>query len=143
MQVVSDNFSHQINTGNTVNIAGDNTVIHVSGKQAPKHRESALEKFFKSLKSRYKDRYKQKIDQRKHPIALKAREYLSQINNELVESHEKGHDARDAFTTITNAFEKEGRLLIVGNLGVGKTVLLLKPRRSLKSGHVGSLQNRP
>lgn len=80
----------------------------------------ALETFFLSLKSRYKTRYDNKLD--KHfEISL-------QINQawEFSEKFDENAGEGKAIDIATNLFDEKGRLLIIGNPGVGKTVLLLK-----------------
>ena len=82
--------------------------------------------FYESLKERYKKRYESKLDGR-FEITLEVSEnWEGQKTKEFKGEYEGKGQISEAFEYIQTAFEKQGRLLIVGNPGVGKTVLLLK-----------------
>lgn len=82
--------------------------------------------FYESLKERYKKRYESKLDGR-FEITLEVSEnWEGQNTKEFKGEYEGKGQISEAFEYIQSAFEKQGRLLIVGSPGVGKTVLLLK-----------------
>ena len=88
--------------------------------------EPGLKTFVNSLKERYQNRYDQKLDGR-FEITLEVSEDLGTQNPRTFnENYEKSAKISSAFEYINGAFEKKGRLLIVGSPGIGKTVLLLK-----------------
>lgn len=125
---MSDNFSHQTNTGKTVNVVGDHTVVQVvDGPHTfAESIQPDIRRLFVSLKERYQNLYEQKLDGR-FEITLEVSEsFDSQNPQKIIERYAKDAKISEAFRTINNAFERKGRLLIVGNPGVGKTVLLLK-----------------
>lgn len=91
------------------------------------YNESDVRKFFDSLREIYRERYEQKIGKLLE-INLKARrDWNPQNLQNSGEENAKSADAGDeAVKVIEEEFLKAGRLLIVGNAGTGKTVLLLK-----------------
>jgi energy-coupling factor transporter ATP-binding protein EcfA2 len=122
------NFSHQINKGKTVNVVGPHTVVQVfGGPETPAENiQPDIKRLFTSLKERYQNRYEQKLDGR-FEITLEVSEsFDSQNPQKFTERYTKDARVSEAFPTINSAFEKTGRLLIVGSPGIGKTVLLLK-----------------
>jgi energy-coupling factor transporter ATP-binding protein EcfA2 len=85
-----------------------------------------VKRFADSLKERYESRYRQKLDGR-FEITLEVSENLeTQSPRKYNEKYERNNHVSPAFAHISNSFERKGRLLIVGEPGVGKTVLLLK-----------------
>jgi predicted NACHT family NTPase len=125
---MSNNFSHQTNTGTTVNVVGDHTVVHVSGgpHALTENIRPDVRRFFESLKERYQTRYQSKLDGR-FEITLEVSESLdSPRPQRFIERYDKDAEISAAFVAINNNLEKRGRLLITGNPGVGKTVLMLK-----------------
>jgi energy-coupling factor transporter ATP-binding protein EcfA2 len=108
--------------------------------------EPYVEKFFDSLKERYQSRYEQKLDGRFEitlevntdwsnppPGVIKERfryevstDWSSRTPQVIRETFTHNANAGEAVEVINQAFAEKGRLLIVGNPGAGKTVLLLK-----------------
>jgi GTPase SAR1 family protein len=87
--------------------------------------EPDIKKLFDSLKDRYEKRYQSKLDGRFEITLEVSDDFYSKprsISEQFGENATKG----EAIEIIQKAFEKNGRLLIAGNPGVGKTVLLLK-----------------
>lgn len=79
-----------------------------------------------SLKKRYQNRYESKLDGR-FEITLEVSEHFDTLNPySITERFNKNASEGRAIEVIRDAFEMNGRLLIVGDPGVGKTVLLLK-----------------
>lgn len=94
----------------------------VSGPDA----DPDVEMFFDSLSKRYRNRYEQKLDGR-FAITLEIRENWDDEDAEPVtDKFEKDPNSGPAALKINELFLKKKRLLIVGNPGAGKTVLLLK-----------------
>lgn len=123
-----DNFSHQVNKGKTVNVVGDHTVIQIFDEPKPpaENVQPDIRRLFTSLKERYQSRYEQKLDGR-FEIALEVSESFDGQNpQKFTERYTKDAKVSEAFPAINSAFEKTGRVLIVGSPGIGKTVLLLK-----------------
>lgn len=88
--------------------------------------EPNVKGLFDSLQERYQYRYQSKLDGR-FEITLEVSEcFDSQHPQKFIERYALDAKVSAAFTAISSAFEKQGRLLIVGSPGVGKTVLLLK-----------------
>ena len=88
--------------------------------------EPDVRRFYESLKERYKKRYDSKLDGR-FEITLEVSENWDGENTQQFTGEYEGKgQISEAFEYINSAFEKQGRLLIVGSPGVGKTVLLLK-----------------
>lgn len=88
--------------------------------------EPNIKKLIKSLKVRYQSRYEQKLDGR-FEITLEVSEDFDGMNpRSFTEEFRINASAGEAIKVIGDAFEKKGRLLIIGNPGVGKSVLLLK-----------------
>ena len=113
--------------------------------------EPKVERFVDSLKERYQSRYEQKLDKRFEITLEVSKDWGSrtpQVSKERftyevsrdwsstapqVIKEEFTHEANvgEAVEVINQAFTEEGGLLIVGNPGAGKTVLLLKLALSL------------
>lgn len=93
--------------------------------------EENVGRFFDSLKGRYRSRYEQKLDGR-FEITLEVSDSFDGAEP-LTITEQFGGDAGGgaAAEVVSRAFERTGRLLVVGNPGVGKTVLLLKLASSL------------
>jgi NACHT domain len=101
--------------------------------------ENEATKFLNSLKRRYSARYEQKLDGRFEMTLKVDRIDVRQTAQGMPGCSDKQVDASQA---ITDSFEKEGRLLIVGSPGAGKTVLLIKLALSLFS-KVGAVPIEP
>jgi hypothetical protein len=88
--------------------------------------EPDIKKFFYSLKERYQKRYESKLDGR-FEITLEVSEnwdgHKTQTFNER---YDKDAKISEAFPTIKNLLDTKDGLLIVGEPGAGKTILLLK-----------------
>lgn len=88
--------------------------------------EPVVKEYYDKLKERYLIRYKSKLDGR-FEITLEVSENWDGENTKQFTGEYEGKgQISEAFEYIRSAFEKQGRLLIVGSPGVGKTVLLLK-----------------
>lgn len=88
--------------------------------------EPDIKLLFDSLTERYKKRYDSKLDGR-FEITLEVSEDFDSLNpRSITEQFSENATKGIAIEVIREAFERKGRLLIVGNPGVGKTVLLLK-----------------
>jgi len=95
-------------------------------ENSPKDIESDVKRFYDSLKERYLKRYESKLDGR-FEITLEVSENWDGEDTKNFKGEYEGKgQISEAFEYINSAFEKQGRLLIVGSPGVGKTVLLLK-----------------
>ncbi len=82
--------------------------------------------FLQDLMARYQSRYQHKLDGR-FEISLVVSEDLEGTDEqEFDEEFSADPQAGSAAQYIIELFEKQGRLLIVGSPGAGKTVLLLK-----------------
>lgn len=88
--------------------------------------ENDTRRFFNSLKERYRSRYEQKLDGRFEITLEVSHSADSAEAHEIKERFGRNPSAGDAIKLISKAFDKTGRLLIVGSPGIGKTVLLLK-----------------
>ncbi len=100
-------------------------------RRVPQNIERNVERFVGSLKKRYQSRYEQKLDER-FEITLDVSKNWSSLTPQV--SKEKfTHKANigEAAEVINQTFSEKGGLLIVGNPGAGKTVLLLKLAISL------------
>ncbi|HEY0172380.1 MAG TPA: SEFIR domain-containing protein [Pyrinomonadaceae bacterium] len=92
--------------------------------------ESGVRMFFESLKARYQTRYRQKLDGRLE-ITLEVRNIWGARRAQFVKE-KFGVEANDGEKVgvvndvIEQVFANQGGLIIVGNPGAGKTVLLLK-----------------
>lgn len=91
-----------------------------SAKRFSKDKLTPVEQFVFSLKKRYQIRYLNKLDNR-FEISLEFSELFT-ISEKYSKNASEGRD----IDIISNLFEQTGRLLITGNPGAGKTVLLLK-----------------
>jgi len=89
-------------------------------RKAPGKGKSALETFTSTLKARYKKRYDSKLD-RHFELTLRVNESW-----EFSEKFDENPGDGAAIDVVTNLFAEKGRLSVIGNPGVGKTVLLLK-----------------
>ena len=88
--------------------------------------EPDVKRFYESLRERYRKRYDSKLDGR-FEITLEVSEnWDGEKTQQFTGEYEGKGQISEAFEYINSAFEKQGRLLIVGSPGVGKTVLLLK-----------------
>ena len=88
--------------------------------------EPDVKRFYESLKERYRKRYDGKLDGR-FEITLEVSEnWDDEKTKQFTGEYDGKGQISEAFEYINSAFEKQGRLLIVGSPGVGKTVLLLK-----------------
>lgn len=87
--------------------------------------EPDIKRLFESLKERYQNRYQSKLDGR-FEITLEVSEDFDSSPRSITEQFEGNATKGEAIEVIRQAFEQKGRLLIAGNAGVGKTVLLLK-----------------
>jgi energy-coupling factor transporter ATP-binding protein EcfA2 len=101
-----------------------------AGQRSRKDRKttgsSDLERYFNSLIERYQTRYESKLDGR-FEITLEVSEnWVGHTPKAIAETYSKDASVGKAFEYINESFKKHRRLLIVGNPGVGKTVLLLK-----------------
>jgi predicted negative regulator of RcsB-dependent stress response len=95
--------------------------------KTPEEKEEAIiQEFFNSLKTRYHDRLEHKLAGR-FRITLEVSENWDDQNpREFDIRYDKSTQISDAFEFVSYVFDNAGgRLLIVGNAGVGKTVLLL------------------
>lgn len=130
---MANNFSHQTNTGKTVNVVGDRAVVQIFNEPAAlvEDIQPDVGRLFASLKKRYQNLYEQKLDGRVE-ITLKVVKDWDGRRSRIVKER-FGGDASvgEAVEVIGDAFEREGGLLIVGRAGAGKTVLLLKLALSL------------
>lgn len=98
----------------------------VTDNQFSENIETDIKKFYESIKERYQKRYESKLDGR-FEIALEVSEDFDNLNLlSITEQFNIDANKGEAIRIISEAFRKEGRLLIAGNPGVGKTVLLLK-----------------
>lgn len=104
--------------------------------------EPDVKKLVDSLKGRYKNRYYQKLDGR-YEITLEVHEnWDDKKPREFREEYDETMKSSPAAEYIKETFKEKGRLLIVGNPGVGKTVLLLKLALNLLN-HVDFLRKDP
>ncbi len=88
--------------------------------------EPDIKRLYDSLKERYQKRYESKLDGR-FEISLEVSDNFDSPNpRSITEQFSKNATQGIAIEVIRKVFDKKGRLLIVGNPGVGKTVLLLK-----------------
>lgn len=93
--------------------------------------ETNVKRFSDSLKKRYQNRYEQKLDGR-FEISLEVSENWDSTTPQTIsEQFDNNASSGEAIKVISEIFEKKGRLLIVGEAGAGKTVLLLKLAMSL------------
>jgi hypothetical protein len=125
---MSNNFSHQTNKGKTVNVISDYTVVQVLNepKVLTENIQPDVKRLFDSLKERYQNRYEQKLDGRVEITLKVVKDWNSQQLQTIKEKFNDDANFGEAVEVINDAFEQQGSLLIVGNPGAGKTVLLLK-----------------
>ncbi|HSK71111.1 MAG TPA: hypothetical protein VK892_05415 [Pyrinomonadaceae bacterium] len=101
------------------------------------------EEFFVSLKERYANRYLNKLDGRFEITLMVSDDLESEVKKEYTGIYEGRGQLNEAFEYMRNAFQYANRLLIVGEPGVGKTVLLLKFANDLLDKTVEKLKNQP
>lgn len=100
-------------------------------RRLPENIARNVERFVDSLKERYQSRYGQKLDER-FEIALEvSTDWSSRTRRVIQEKFTHKAKVGEAVEVINQAFTEKGGLLIVGNPGAGKTVLLLKLAGSL------------
>ena len=89
-------------------------------------KETIISIMCRKLKDRYTKRYLSKLNKR-YEVSLEiSKDWESKDVEEFVGEYEGSGEIGQAFESIKNKFNKKGRLLIVGEPGVGKTVLLLR-----------------
>jgi predicted NACHT family NTPase len=88
--------------------------------------EPDVKLLFDSLKERYKKRYESKLDGRFEITLEVNKDWNFNQPPTFKVNYLEDTNIDEAFRTINEAFERQGRLLIVGSLGSGKTALLLK-----------------
>lgn len=88
--------------------------------------ESDVERFLDSLKERYQNHYRQKLDGRFEITLEVNKDWNSRTPRVINEKFGGSADTGEAVEVIRQVFTEKGSLLIVGNSGAGKTVLLLK-----------------
>jgi len=101
------------------------------------------EEFFVSLKERYTERYFNKLDGRFEITLIASDDLESEIKREYTGVYEGRGQLNEAFEYMRNAFQDANRLLIIGEPGVGKTVLLLKFANHLSDETVEKLNSNP
>jgi hypothetical protein len=109
--------------------------INTSEKEEPKsltqNVEPDVERLLDSLKERYQNRYEQKLDGRFEISLEVSKDWNSRTPQVIKETFSGDANTGEAVEVINQAFAEKGGLLIIGNPGVGKTVLLLKIAISL------------
>jgi DNA replication protein DnaC len=98
---------------------------------SPQNIESEVEKLLRSLKEGYQNRYEQKLDGRFEITLEVSKDWNSRRPRVIKEKFSSEANVGEAVEVINEAFKEKGSLLIVGNPGAGKTVLLLKLAVSL------------
>lgn len=98
---------------------------------SPKDIESEVEKLLRSLKEGYQNRYEQKLDGRFEITLEVSKDWNSRKPRIIKEKFSSEANVGEAVEVINEDFKEKGSLLIVGNPGAGKTVLLLKLAISL------------
>jgi len=93
--------------------------------------ESQVREFTNSLKERYQSRYEQKLDGRFEITLEVSKDGNSRKAEVINERFTDRASVGKAVEVITAALAENDRLLIIGNPGAGKTVLLLKLAVSL------------
>lgn len=105
------------------------------GKEEPERLTENVEpdfkKFFDSLKKRYQSRYEQKLAGRFEITLEVSKEWSDRTPRVIKEKFGRDATVGEAVEVINQAFTETGGLLIVGDPGAGKTVLLLKLAMSL------------
>lgn len=96
-----------------------------SQTQSKEDIEPDVQRFYNSLKERYQKRYESKLDGR-FEITLEVSDDFDSKPTSISEQFGENPTKGEAIKVISKAFTEKGRLLIAGNAGVGKTVLLLK-----------------
>jgi hypothetical protein len=86
----------------------------------------ASREFLKDLVERYQTRYRNKLDGRFEISLLVSENLGSTATQQFDEEFSANAHTGEAAQYIIERFERQGRLLIVGSPGAGKTVLLLK-----------------
>src|SRR5947209_789349 len=97
----------------------------------PQNIEPEVERLLYSLKGRYQNRYEQKLDGRFEITLEVSKDWNSRKPRVIKEKFSGDATVGEAVEVINEAFTEKGSLLIVGNPGAGKTVLLLKLAISL------------
>jgi hypothetical protein len=97
----------------------------------PQNIEPEIERLLRSLKERYQNRYEQKLDGRFEITLEVSKDWNSRTPRVIKEKFSSEANVGEAVEVISEAFVEKGGLLIVGNPGGGKTVLLLKLAISL------------
>ncbi|HEV2704390.1 MAG TPA: NACHT domain-containing protein [Pyrinomonadaceae bacterium] len=88
--------------------------------------EENIQTLFATLKEHYAKRLTQKLDEH-FEITLEVSEDWDEHHPQKFDvRYDKSVKISEALKFINSSFDRNGRLLIVGNAGVGKTVLLLK-----------------
>lgn len=88
--------------------------------------EPDIKLLFNSLKERYQKRFDSKLDGRFEITLEVNKDWNFNQPQTFKVNYRENTNIDEAFRTINEAFERQGRLLIVGSPGSGKTVLLLK-----------------
>lgn len=130
----SANSINQQGTGNVAvqDVSGTVTINNYVSSEKKPHRDNIepdLKILYESLKERYKKRYESKLDGR-FEITLEVNEDW-RFDQPATYKFSAEAKVSEAATAVRKAFDEKGRLLIVGNAGSGKTVLLLNLARQL------------
>lgn len=88
--------------------------------------EPDVKKLFDSLKERYQKRYESKLDERFEIKLEVSEDWDGKKTQTFNERYDKDAKISEAFPRLKELFETKDGLLIVGEPGAGKTVLLLK-----------------
>lgn len=117
-----------MNEGKTVNVVSDNTIVQVFNEpqRLTENIQPDVTRLFDALKERYQNRYEQKLDGRIEITLGVIKDWNIQQTQIIKERFNDDANCGEAVEAISDAFEHKGSLLIVGNPGAGKTVLLLK-----------------
>ena len=97
-----------------------------ANRNSENEQEENIARLFNALRKRYRRRYEQKLDERFEITLEVSLDLNSSRSFKVKEQFVKNPNEGAAIVIINKAFAEEGRLLIVGNPGMGKTVLLLK-----------------
>ncbi len=88
--------------------------------------EPDVKKLFDSLKERYQKRYENKLDERFEIKLEVSEDWDGRKTQTFNERYDKDAKISEAFPRLKELFDSKDGLLIVGEPGAGKTVLLLK-----------------